>query len=799
MPYNRFRSAWKNRPDTSTPITAEALDHFEEGVKAAHDALDGRLSDATLNATYAPSSVAPDPALSRFHAALPAGTVRVLNIGHSITEGARAAAPGERWTDIALAKLRGTFQPAGVKGGFGYIPATATYPELLPSTWAFTGTAAASTNGTGLARYAMEMQSGSTASLTFTGTGLRLMHTTYSGGPTVTVSIDGVPAGNIAAASGTTNFAASTSYIGLTPGVHTITLSTPGLFVLEGALIYDGDDAAGIRSWNAGHAGDQIGTYLTGNPATRIPPVYTAIAPDLVTIQFGVNEYRNNTAVATFGTNLGALIDQVRTSVGSDVSILVLGDAEPLHAGTPTAPWSEYAAKAAEVAAAKSVAYLDLGPLPGLGLNAAGMDADQVHPNTVGHRTIGNAVAAALTKNVAAAPAGDAKLSTVEAATTYVRRATAVRRSSQVILAALGDSITACDNGVNYEWTSTAYDTNCSWLTHAVIKSAGRIDYGGNFGVPGETSAQILARVNHVIAARPTHCTVLAGANDSNVTTIKTNIPKIVAALQAGGVTPVLCTLLPNRTLGDSAVQTKIRAANAWIWNYARANSLAVIDFYRVMVNPADGDYLPGYFQDAVHPNRPAYPLMADEVLRVLDPVNGTAAYRRADNSVLGSELIANGLFLNFTSGAPDGWNTVLSDANVTVAQATDATFAGGRALSLTNAGTASKNYLLQQVATAVGGNVYEFGCRIDLSQIGELESGHPQIEIARGDNTVIRRIRFRTNNAGSIRHRFTNPAGNTALKVGVRWQNTNANTSCVFKIGEVTLRDLTALGALSV
>lgn len=52
MVYNRFRSAWKNRPDTSTPITAEALDHFEEGVKAAHDALDGRLSDATLNATY---------------------------------------------------------------------------------------------------------------------------------------------------------------------------------------------------------------------------------------------------------------------------------------------------------------------------------------------------------------------------------------------------------------------------------------------------------------------------------------------------------------------------------------------------------------------------------------------------------------------------------------------------------------------------------------------------------------------------------------------------------------------------
>ena len=60
MVYSRFHQAWKNKPDSSTPVTAAALDHFETGVAAAHsdiesinEELDGRLSETDLNATYA--------------------------------------------------------------------------------------------------------------------------------------------------------------------------------------------------------------------------------------------------------------------------------------------------------------------------------------------------------------------------------------------------------------------------------------------------------------------------------------------------------------------------------------------------------------------------------------------------------------------------------------------------------------------------------------------------------------------------------------------------------------------------
>ena len=42
MAYDKFHSnGWKNRPNFSTPITAEAMDHIEEGIAEAH-----RLAEA---------------------------------------------------------------------------------------------------------------------------------------------------------------------------------------------------------------------------------------------------------------------------------------------------------------------------------------------------------------------------------------------------------------------------------------------------------------------------------------------------------------------------------------------------------------------------------------------------------------------------------------------------------------------------------------------------------------------------------------------------------------------------------
>ncbi|ORL38314.1 hypothetical protein A6I87_02705 [Prescottella equi] len=73
MSYSKFREKWFPRPDPRTPVTPEAIEHIEDGVKRAHDAIDalGDIGDnlANLvtkeeaNATYATTAVAEEVAL----------------------------------------------------------------------------------------------------------------------------------------------------------------------------------------------------------------------------------------------------------------------------------------------------------------------------------------------------------------------------------------------------------------------------------------------------------------------------------------------------------------------------------------------------------------------------------------------------------------------------------------------------------------------------------------------------------------------------------------------------------------
>lgn len=68
MSYSKFREKWFPRPDPRTPVTPEAIEHIEDGVKRAHDAIDdlgdisGNLANLVTkeeaNATYAPKESA---------------------------------------------------------------------------------------------------------------------------------------------------------------------------------------------------------------------------------------------------------------------------------------------------------------------------------------------------------------------------------------------------------------------------------------------------------------------------------------------------------------------------------------------------------------------------------------------------------------------------------------------------------------------------------------------------------------------------------------------------------------------
>lgn len=98
------------------------------------------------------------------------------------------------------------------------------------------------------------------------------------------------------------------------------------------------------------------------------------------------------------------------------------------------------------------------------------------------------------------------KAAFLQAQTAHANLATRPRR-----VAALGDSITANNHlGIG---TSNITKSSRGYMTFAEVLSrrAWYWDETLNFGVAGQTSAQILTRVPQVIAASPGACVVLAG------------------------------------------------------------------------------------------------------------------------------------------------------------------------------------------------------------------------------------------------------------------------------------------------
>jgi hypothetical protein len=121
------------------------------------------------------------------------------------------------------------------------------------------------------------------------------------------------------------------------------------------------------------------------------------VQPDLVTINFGGNEYLLAQASETFRTNLQGLIDKIRAQVTSNPSILLYAiyDITDLTGYSPIEPWANYEKVLREVAVEKGCAVLDWGSrLPAAGVAAgSALYAENIHPNPAGHKAIADEIA----------------------------------------------------------------------------------------------------------------------------------------------------------------------------------------------------------------------------------------------------------------------------------------------------------------------------------------------------------------------------------------------------------------------
>lgn len=173
------------------------------------------------------------------------------------------------------------------------------------------------------------------------------------------------------------------------------------------------------------------------------------------------------------------------------------------------------------------------------------------------------------------------------------------------LVALLGDSITAAgiDNDANNLRNSNRGMTH--WLP-LLTRQAFRSPQSLNFGVSGQTSGQIAARVGDVIESGAGSCVVLAGTNDLGVNSAavtKANLAMIYQALAEANILIVALPILP-RTVSGTTNYGFINTVNQWIKeqgevypNFRYIEPWEFYDPYSLTMTPPAG-----YTYDGLHP-----------------------------------------------------------------------------------------------------------------------------------------------------------------------------------------------------
>lgn len=225
----------------------------------------------------------------------------------------------------------------------------------------------------------------------------------------------------------------------------------------------------------------------------------------------------------------------------------------------------------------------------------------------------------------------------------------AIRQGTQrpLRLGAIGDSISIA--------VGSAWNVSCP------ILSGGRITMSlAPNGVGGNTTAQMLARIDAVITdpITPDVVVVLGGTNDVSsvpAATTKANLLAMYDAIAEAEIEPVAALIPPKDTSGTA----NIPPLNAWIAGTAANRGMRCIDFYTPFVDP-DGTWKSGCSDDGTHPNaatgRQMGQIAADELLRGRNV--GSVIPLLAGAVTDSSNLLTNGVFSGDTNtdGTADNW-----------------------------------------------------------------------------------------------------------------------------------------------
>jgi lysophospholipase L1-like esterase len=180
-------------------------------------------------------------------------------------------------------------------------------------------------------------------------------------------------------------------------------------------------------------------------------------------------------------------------------------------------------------------------------------------------------------------------------------------------LAAIGDSLTA-----RYRLAFTYPDLLGRWRGIPVL----------NFGVSGDTTAQMRARLDDLLGSGPTPqvVVILGGTNDMArgmpVEDALRNLQSMAERVRGSGRRPVLVCPPPS----GSFRLDRAEALRRGLRDYARAEGILFVDPWPAMEDPGRRGWpRPELALDALHPNEQGQYVIAEQIARALGwPVPGT-------------------------------------------------------------------------------------------------------------------------------------------------------------------------------
>ena len=226
----------------------------------------------------------------------------------------------------------------------------------------------------------------------------------------------------------------------------------------------------------------------------------------------------------------------------------------------------------------------------------------------------------------------------------------------------LGDSRTML-NGTSIDSASasgTLAKDNRGYVTQAMVILRQRMRWLRNGGVGGDTTAQMLARTDALLALNPGWLIGFGCINSVNAgvssATIIGELTQIFDKCAVKGIRVVWGTDWISGGTNTTAMKLVAAEVNNWLRQQATVRPNFYLAEYAAVMGDTETGIVPAALgQDLLHPDAPGAYKMAQELVRVLDPLVPRSD-RLLTYNADPTNYLPNGMFTGNTSGLATGW-----------------------------------------------------------------------------------------------------------------------------------------------